>query len=94
MKRILLTVLTYSTLLMGMATCSSNEKTTTESKPSEPVYKKEDTKPKEKLACQDITTDQYLQNYNRNKSELVYLVIQILRFNLKLEESAKTYCFY
>lgn len=39
MKHKLLTALTCSTLLMGMAAFSSNEKTTTESKQYEPTYK-------------------------------------------------------
>nr|MCX3324301.1 hypothetical protein [Bacillus paranthracis] len=78
MKRKLLTALTCSALLMGMAACSSNEKTTTESKQSEPTYKKEEKKTKEKLAFQDMTTDQYLQNYNKIKDELAGQGIQIL----------------
>ncbi|MBK5345815.1 hypothetical protein JFU18_29020 [Bacillus sp. TH22] len=94
MKRKLLTALTCSALLMGMAACSSNEKTTTESKSSEPAYKKEETKSKEKLAFQDMTTDQYLKNYNKIKDELAGQGIQILPFNLELEESTKTHRFY
>ncbi|MBZ4225809.1 hypothetical protein [Bacillus wiedmannii] len=94
MKRKLLTALTCSALLMGMATCSSNEKTATETKSSEPNFKKEETKSKEKLAFQDMTTDQYLKNYNKIKDELAGQGIQILPFNLELEESTKTHRFY
>ncbi|MDA1529428.1 hypothetical protein [Bacillus cereus group sp. TH260-2LC] len=94
MKRKLLTALTCSALLMGMAACSSNEKNTTESKPSEPKYKKEEMKPKEKIAFKDMTTDQYLQNYNKIKDELAGQGIQILPFSLEVEESTKTYRFY
>lgn len=41
MKHKLLTALTCSALLMGMAACSSNEKTATESKPKQEVKKPE-----------------------------------------------------
>ncbi|MEH7220790.1 stress protein [Bacillus toyonensis] len=41
MKRKLLTALTCSTLLMGMAACSSNDKTATESKPKQEAKKPE-----------------------------------------------------
>ncbi|WP_242274793.1 stress protein [Bacillus cereus group sp. BfR-BA-01310] len=41
MKRKLLTALTCSALLMGMAACSSNEKTATESKPKQEAKKPE-----------------------------------------------------
>ncbi len=41
MKRKLLTALAFSTLLMGLAACGSNEKTTTESKPKQEVKKPE-----------------------------------------------------
>ncbi|PEW83734.1 stress protein [Bacillus cereus] len=41
MKRKLLTALTCSALLMGMAACSSNEKTASESKPKQEVKKPE-----------------------------------------------------
>ncbi|PFL71970.1 stress protein [Bacillus anthracis] len=41
MKRKLLTALACSALLMGMAACSSNEKTTTESKPKQEAKKAE-----------------------------------------------------
>lgn len=94
MKRKLLTALACSTLLMGLAACGSNEKTTTESKTSEPTYKKEEKKPKAKFAFQDMTTDQYLQNYNKIKDELAGQGIQILPFSLELEESTKTHRFY
>ncbi|MCC2507628.1 MULTISPECIES: hypothetical protein [Bacillus cereus group] len=94
MKSKLLTALACSALFMGMTACGSNEKTTTESKSSEPAYKKEETKPKEKLAFQDMTTDQYLKNYNKIKDELAGQGIQILPFNLELEESTKTHRFY
>ncbi|KLA04045.1 hypothetical protein B4153_5910 [Bacillus cereus] len=94
MKRKLLTTLACSALLMGMAACSSNEKTTTESKSTEPTYKKEETKSKGKFAFQDMTTDQYLQNYNKIKDELAGQGIQILPFNLELEEDTKTHRFY
>lgn len=62
MKEKLLTVLTCSALLMGMVACNWDEKTTTESKSSEPTYKKDETKPKGRLAFQDMTTDQSLRN--------------------------------
>lgn len=94
MKRKLLTALACSALLMGLAACGSNEKTTTESKSSEPTYKKEETKSKEKLAFKDMTTDQYLQNYNKIKDELAGQGIQILPFNFELEESTDTHRFY
>ncbi|PFB77591.1 hypothetical protein CN286_17125 [Bacillus anthracis] len=94
MKRNLLTALACSALLMGMAACSSNDKTVTESKSSEPAYKKEETKTKEELAFQDMTTDQYLKNYNKIKDELAGQGIQILPFNLELEESTNTHRFY
>ncbi|PEM58655.1 stress protein [Bacillus toyonensis] len=41
MRRKLLTALTCSTLLMGMAACSSNDKTATESKPKQEAKKPE-----------------------------------------------------
>ncbi|WP_305928091.1 hypothetical protein [Bacillus mycoides] len=94
MKRKLLTALACSALLMGLTACGSNEKTATESKSSEPTYKKEETKPKEKLAFKDMTTDQYLQNYNKIKDELAGQGIQVLPFNFELEESTKTHRFY
>ncbi|PFY39133.1 hypothetical protein COL50_25240 [Bacillus toyonensis] len=94
MKHKLLTALTCSALLIGMAACSSNEKTTTESKQSEPTYKKEEKKTKGKFAFQDMTTDQYLKNYNKIKDELAGQGIQILPFNLELEESTNTHRFY
>ena len=52
MKRKLLTALTCSTLLMGMAACSSNEKAATESKP------KQEEKVQEKLKVQTIQKQQ------------------------------------
>ncbi|WP_144499442.1 hypothetical protein [Bacillus sp. FDAARGOS_235] len=94
MKRKLFTALTYSALLMGLTACDSNEKTATESKTSEPTYKKEETKPKGKLTFKDMTTDQYLQNYNRIKDELAGKGIQVLPFNLELDESTETQRFY
>ncbi|WIG19401.1 hypothetical protein [Bacillus anthracis] len=94
MKHKLLTALACSALLMGMVACSSNEKTATESKSSEPTYKKEEKKTKEKFAFQDMTTDQYLQNYNKIKDELAGQGIQVLPFSLELEEDTKTHRFY
>ncbi|MGF9769742.1 hypothetical protein [Bacillus albus] len=94
MKKKLLTALTFSTLLMGMVACNPDEKTTTESKSSEPTYKKDKTKPKGRLAFQDMTTDQYLQNYNKIKDDLANQGIQILPFNLEYEESTETHRFY
>ncbi|MDA2297920.1 DUF6241 domain-containing protein [Bacillus cereus] len=52
MNRKLLTVLTCGTLFMGMAACSSNEKTTTESKP------KQEEKVQEKPKVQTIQKQQ------------------------------------
>ncbi|EEM49164.1 DUF6241 domain-containing protein [Bacillus cereus] len=52
MNRKLLTVLTCGTLFMGMAACSSNEKTTTESKP------KQEEKVQEKSKVQTIQKQQ------------------------------------
>lgn len=94
MKRKLLTALTCSALLMGLAACGSNQKTAIESTSSEPTYKKEETNPKEKLAFKDMTTDQYLQNYNKIKDELAGQGIQVLPFNLELDESTETQRFY
>ncbi|WP_459503093.1 hypothetical protein [Bacillus sp. C1] len=94
MKKKILTALTCGTLLVGLTSCGSNEQTTTESQKSEPTYKKEEEKPKQKVAFKDMTTDQYLQNYNKIKDELTGQGIQVLPFNLEFEESTKTHRFY
>ncbi|PEB52493.1 hypothetical protein COO03_11975 [Bacillus sp. AFS098217] len=94
MHKKLLTFLVCSALLMGLTACGSNEKTTSESNKSEPTYQKEKEQPKKKLAFKDMTTDQYLQNYNKIKDELAGQGIEILPFNFEYEESAKTHRFY
>lgn len=94
MGKKLLAVLTCSAMLVGLSACGSSEKTTTEQKKSEPSYQKEKEEPKKKVAFKDMTTDQYLQNYNKIKDELAGQGIEILPFNLELEKDTNTYRFY
>ncbi|MCI0767402.1 hypothetical protein [Bacillus sp. TL12] len=94
MSKKLLTVFACSALLMGLTACGSEEKASSEQKTTEPTYQKEKELPKKNIALKDMTTDKYLQNYNKIKDELASQGIQVLPFNLELEESTKTHRFY
>lgn len=97
MRKKLLTILTCSAMLTGLSACDSSENATTKSIKTEPTYEKkkeEKQEPKKKATFKDMTTDQYLQNYNKIKEELVAQGIEILPFNFEFQESTKTYRFY
>ncbi|MEH6891481.1 hypothetical protein V7024_17650 [Bacillus sp. JJ864] len=94
MNKKILTALACSAVILGLSACNSNEKTTSEQKKNEPTYQKEKESPKQKVAFKDVTTDQYLQNYNKSKDELAGQGIEILPFKFEFEESTKTYRFY
>ena len=76
MNRKLLMVLTCGTLLMGMAACSSNEKTTTEPKP------KQEEKVQEKPKVQTIQKQQKeIQNEQTINDMMIHMSLQKLTFN-------------
>ncbi|MED4731726.1 hypothetical protein P9597_27055 [Aneurinibacillus migulanus] len=79
-------------LIAGLAMFGANEKTNASKSSSKHEKKQEETK--SKLTFTDMTTDQYLGNYNKIKNELAGKNIEILPFKLELEKDTNYYRFY
>ncbi|MBJ8055659.1 hypothetical protein JDS87_28025 [Bacillus cereus] len=94
MKRKLLTALTCGTLLMGMAACSSNEKTTTESEPKQEEKVQEKPKvqtiqkqPKDSYVVSEDELSKAAQSIGEIQNEqtindmMIHMSLQKLTFN-------------